>query len=99
MDAVKQAPRSRKVTKPLISSKSKQDQDKLEPVELALTYQVDNKGKRTHVVMPVEDFDALIERMELLLDSLALVKAIQNSDGKFTPWDEVKARLKRKGKL
>lgn len=48
--------------------------------------------------MPVADFDALIERMELLLDSLDLVEAVERSSGKFIPWEEVKSGLKDKAK-
>jgi hypothetical protein len=71
----------------------------LEPVELSLSYLVGDDGERTHVVMPLADFDALIDRMELLVDSLAAMKALARPKAQGIPWEEVKAELERQGKL
>ena len=64
----------------------------------SVRYIVDADGKKTAVVLPVEDFDRLVEHLEDLEDALALDKAMgQTRD--FAPYEEIRRDLKDEGRI
>jgi len=60
-------------------------------------YLVDEKGRRTAVVLPVEEYEALVEALEDLKDLRLAEEA--RAEGGGVPWEQVKAELRAKGKL
>jgi hypothetical protein len=53
----------------------------------------DGKGKRTAVVLPIREYESLLE-------DLADLRVIERRRGeKSVPWETVKRRLKRNGRL
>ncbi len=61
-------------------------------------YLTNEKGERTAVVLPIEEFEELIEAAEQLEDIRHLEKA-KKEGGKPIPWEQVKAELRAEGKL
>jgi len=59
---------------------------------------VDEKGRRTAVLLPIEEYDELLEVIEQREDVRRL-EAGKRMKGEDIPWEEVKARLKAQGKL
>jgi hypothetical protein len=59
---------------------------------------VDDKGQRTAVLLPIEEYDRLVEAEEDLADLRAADEA-RAEGGDAIPWEEVKARLRAAGKL
>lgn len=68
------------------------------PLSIEPKYVVDKDGTRSEVVLSVQDYQALLARLEDLEDALALDEAIKTADG-FVPLSEVADKLKRNGKL
>ena len=68
------------------------------PLTIEPKYVVDKDGLRSEVVLSVQDYQALLERMENLEDALALDEAIRTGKG-FVPLSRVGDKLKRDGKL
>ena len=54
-------------------------------------YIVNDKGERTEVVLPIQLYERLIERIEDTEDIRAVEKAIKDPD--FIPWEEAKKQL------
>ena len=54
-------------------------------------YIVNHKGEKTEVVLPIELYEALLERIEDAEDVQAIEEAIKEPD--FIPWEEAKKQL------
>jgi len=61
-------------------------------------YVVDEQGRRKAVLLPVEEYQALIEAAEDLEDIRAADDA-RAEGGEPIPWEQVKAELRAEGKL
>jgi len=61
-------------------------------------YVVDEQGRRKAVLLPVEEYEALIEAAEDLEDIRA-ADAARAEGGEPIPWEQVKAELRAEGKL
>jgi hypothetical protein len=59
---------------------------------------VDDKGQRTAVLLPIEEYEEMLEALEQRED-IRLLEAGKNLDGDAVPWEGVKARLRAAGKL
>ena len=59
---------------------------------------VDEKGRRTAVVLPIAEYDRLVEADEDLADIRAADEA-RAEGGEPIPWERVKAQLRAEGKL
>ena len=53
----------------------------------------DARGKKSHVLMPYDKFQKLLERLEDALD-LQLMKEVEHEIG--IPWEEAKKKIRRK---
>jgi PHD/YefM family antitoxin component YafN of YafNO toxin-antitoxin module len=73
-------------------------QVKARPAKKARQFLVDENGERTAVILPIEEYAALVEAAEQLDDIRHLEKA-KAVRGKPTPWEQVKAELRAEGKL
>ncbi len=62
-------------------------------------YIVDENGKRTGVILPVEEYERLIEELEELEDVLAVqaydrAKAeLENGEDELIPWEQAKREI------
>jgi PHD/YefM family antitoxin component YafN of YafNO toxin-antitoxin module len=62
-------------------------------------YIVDENGKRTGVILPVEEYERLIEELEELEDVLAAqaydrAKAeLENGEDELIPWEQAKREI------
>ncbi len=65
--------------------------------KLAVQYVVDEKGRRTGVLLPIEVFEELVEAAEDLEDMRA-ADAARAEGGEPVPWEEVKAELRTRRK-
>ena len=61
--------------------------------ELQAQYITDDKGKKTAVILPIEEFEELLEDLE----DLAVL--LERRDEPTIPFDEVVAKLKKNGIL
>ena len=61
-------------------------------------YVVDEQGRRTAVVVPIEEYEELLEAAEQREDVRHLEKA-RNVPGDPFPWEQVKSELRKEGKL
>jgi heme oxygenase len=61
-------------------------------------YVIDEKGKKTAVVLDIASYKTLLEHVEDLEDALELDEAICSTKS-FRSYDEIKADLKRTGHL
>ena len=61
-------------------------------------YLTDARGKKQAVLLPVAEYNRLMEEMEDLRDALVLDERARTAT-KFVPYDQVRRRLKRLGKL
>ena len=68
------------------------------PAKNSRQYLVDEKGQRTAVLLPIEEYEDLVEAAEQLDDIRHLEKA-KSVRGKPAPWEQVKAELRALGKL
>lgn len=59
---------------------------------------VDEKGRRTAVLLPIEEYDRLVEAKEDLADIRAADEA-RAEGGEPIPWEQVKEELRAAGKL
>jgi len=71
---------------------------KTKPPKKTRQYLVDEKGQRTAVVLPIAEYEELIEAAEQLDDIRHLEKA-KAEGGEPVPWEQVKAELRAQGKL
>jgi hypothetical protein len=68
--------------------------------ELHPQYLLDDSGKRQSVVLSVEEYEALVERIEAYEDAQLLHEiAAESTDEDFENWDEFSARLRAESKL
>ena len=63
----------------------------------ATEYIVDSKGRKKAVVLPVKEFDRLMEHLEELEDALALEEAVGKAD-EFTDYRQIREELKLEGR-
>ncbi len=61
-------------------------------------YIVDRRGQKRAVILPIKDFNRLIERLEELEDALSLEQATEGGL-EFTDYREIREELKRDGRL
>ena len=71
----------------------KREERNLQPMSQTLPYLTDERGDRTAVVLPISDYEKLLED----LDDLAVVAERRDEPG--IPHDEFLAELKRDGIL
>ena len=55
-------------------------------------YVVDEKGRKTAVVLSIKDYRALMQRLEDLEDALDLDRAVESATG-FREYSEIRAEL------
>ena len=65
-----------------------------------LKYIVNEKGEKTAVIIPIKAFEKMLDKLEDYED-IKLLDKLRNrkTPVKYYPFEEVKERLKRKGKL
>ena len=61
-------------------------------------YLVDERGRRTAVVLPIKEFEALLEAAEQL-DDIRHLEEAKAEGGEPIPWEQVKEELRAEGKL
>lgn len=61
-------------------------------------YLVDQRGRRTAVVLPIEELEELLEAAEQR-DDIRYLEEAKTEPGEPVPWEDVKAQLRREGKL
>ena len=61
-------------------------------------YLVNEKGKKTAVMLDIATYRALLERLEDLEDALELDEAARTAKN-FRPYEEIRAELKQAGRL
>jgi len=59
---------------------------------------VDGRGKRVAVLLPIEEYEELIEALEQR-DDIRAIEEAEAEGGEAIPWEEVKAELRTEGKL
>ncbi len=59
---------------------------------------VDQQGQQTAVLLPVEQYNALLEALEDRLDSQDLEQAISD-DADFESYEQLRSRLRAEGKI
>jgi len=69
-------------------------------VEVHPQFVVDAEGKTQSVLLSIKDYEALMDQIEDLEDTIVVehLRATQKPED-FEPWDEFTARLKAEGKL
>lgn len=67
-------------------------------MQLHPRYLVDEKGERTEVLLPVDEFRRIVEALEDQLDAADFDEAVAN-ERDFTPYNEVRNDLRSEGKL
>ena len=61
-------------------------------------YIVDRRGQKKAVILPIKEFNRLIERLEELEDALSLDRAMESVQ-EFTDYHQIREELKREGRL
>ena len=61
-------------------------------------YVVNEKGRKTAVVLSIKDYRVLMQRLEDLEDALDLDRAVETATG-FREYTEIQAEMKKEGKL
>ena len=61
-------------------------------------YVTDSRGRKKAVILPIKEFNRLIERLEELEDAAALDDALENA-GEFTDYRQIREVLKQEGRL
>lgn len=64
----------------------------------ATQYVIDSRGRKKAVILPIKEFNRLIERLEELEDAVALDEALENA-GEFTDYRQIRESLKEEGRL
>lgn len=59
---------------------------------------VDERGRKTAVLLDISTYEALLEHLEDLEDALELDEAVRSA-GSFRPYEEIRGELKQAGKL
>lgn len=65
---------------------------------MSTQYIVDSRGRKRAVVLPIKEFDRLMERLEELEDALALDEAIKGVP-EFIEYQKVRDELKNEGRI
>ena len=63
---------------------------------MSARYVVDENGKRVSVILPVEEYESLIEALEELEDIRAYDEAkaeLEHGEDKLVPWEKVKREI------
>ena len=68
------------------------------PKKRARQFLEDSQGRRAWVVLPIEEYDELIEAVEQRED-IRHLEAGKKLKGEDVPWEQVKAKLRAEGKL
>jgi len=61
-------------------------------------YLVDEKGRRTGVVLSLKEYEDLVEAAEQL-DDIRYLEEAKAEEGEPVPWEQVKEELRAEGKL
>ena len=61
-------------------------------------YLVDEKGRRTGVVLSIKEYEDLVEAAEQL-DDIRYLEEAKAEEGEPIPWEQVKEELRAEGKL
>ncbi len=61
-------------------------------------YVVDERGRKTAVVIDIAAYKAMIEHLENLEDALELDESVRSANG-FRPYSEIRAEMKDAGRL
>lgn len=61
-------------------------------------YIVDSRGQKKAVILPLKEFNRLIERLEELEDALSLDQALEDVQ-EFTDYRQIREELKRESRL
>ena len=61
-------------------------------------YLVDEKGRRTGVVLSLKEYEDLVEAAEQL-DDIRYLEEAKAEEGEPIPWEQVKEELRAEGKL
>ena len=61
-------------------------------------YLVDEKGKKTAVLLSMKEYEEMLGRIEDLKDALELDQSVRNAEG-FRSYDEIRKELKEEGLL
>ncbi len=61
-------------------------------------YIVDSKGQKKAVILPIKEFNRLIERLEELEDALSLDQAMESVQ-EFSDYRQIRKELKQEGRL
>ena len=61
-------------------------------------YIVDEKGRKTAILLEINEYRRFLERMEELEDALSLDEATRTAQS-FRAYDEIRTELKREGRL
>ena len=61
-------------------------------------YLVNERGRKTSVVLSMKDYQRLLQRLEDLEDALELDDAVETATG-FRDYNEIRAELQREGKI
>jgi hypothetical protein len=61
-------------------------------------YIVDEKGRKTAILLDINEYRRFLQRMEELEDALSLDAAIRTAQS-FRDYDKIRTELKREGRL
>ena len=64
----------------------------------ATEYVIDSRGRKKAVILPIKEFNRLIERLEELEDAAALDDALENTE-EFSDYRQIREVLKQEGRL
>jgi len=67
-------------------------------MKLSPRFVVDEHGQRTAVLLPVEEYDQLLEALEDRLDAADLEDAVRE-EPEFVPYERTRDQLRSEGKL
>ena len=67
-------------------------------MKLTPEYIVDERGEKKAVVLPIGEYERLLEAAEDHLDAQDLDEAVE-TETDFVPYDQVREQLRREGKL
>jgi len=61
-------------------------------------YLIDDKGRKTAVLLDIKEYQQFLQRLEQLEDALSLDEAVRSAQS-FRDYREIRAELKRAGRL
>ncbi|MFQ6027257.1 MAG: type II toxin-antitoxin system Phd/YefM family antitoxin [Dehalococcoidia bacterium] len=65
---------------------------------VATQFVIDSRGRKKAVILPIKEFNRLLERLEELEDAVALDDALENAE-EFTDYRQIREALKQEGRL